>query len=122
LLAAFHFPLPDRLRWDFWRWPALLPGSVCFTHALLLWARAAGDASQLPWGAAIGDDSDGDINRLVRDFGWSAAALASFYLKAGGVSALGLVGAYAFALRRYRRELRRGRSISPSRGGRSLDP
>jgi hypothetical protein len=109
LLAAFHFPLPDRLRWDFWRWPALLPGAFCFTHALLLWARAAGDARHLPWGSALGNDSDGDMNRLVRDFGWSAAGLAAFYLKAGAVSALGLVGAHALALRRYRLQRRAGR-------------
>jgi hypothetical protein len=101
LLAAFHFPLPDRLRWDFWRWPALLPGAVCFGQALLVWIRASGDPSSIPWGAAIGDESDGDMNRLVRDFGWSAAELASFYLKAGVFSGLGLVVAYALAWRRH---------------------
>jgi hypothetical protein len=104
LLVAFHFPLPDRLRWDFWRWPALIPGAVCFAHALLLWIHATSDPSVIPWGAAIGDESDGDMNRLVRDFGWSAAELASFYLKAGMLSALGLVAAYALAWHRHRQE------------------
>ncbi len=103
LLIAFHFPLPDRLRWDFWRWPALLPGAVCFGQAALLWIRSAGDASQVPWGAAIGDESDGDMNRLVRDFGWSAAELTSFYLKVAALSALALGLAYAAAWRRYQR-------------------
>jgi Zn-finger nucleic acid-binding protein len=101
LLAAFHFPLPDRLRWDFWRWPALFPGAVCFGQALLVWIRASDDAGSIPWGAAIGDESDGDMNRLVRDFGWSASELASFYLKAGLLSALGFVAAYALAWRRH---------------------
>jgi Zn-finger nucleic acid-binding protein len=101
LLAAFHFPLPDRLRWDFWRWPALFPGGVCFAQALLVWIRASDDPGSIPWGAAIGDESDGDMNRLVRDFGWSAAELGSFYLRAGVLSGLGFVVAYALAWRRH---------------------
>ena len=102
VLIAFHFPLPDRLRWDFWRWPALLPGSVCFGQALLLWIRAERDTRQIPWGAAIGNESDGDMNRLVRDFGWSAAELSSFYLRVAVLCALALALAYAAAWRRYR--------------------
>jgi Zn-finger nucleic acid-binding protein len=103
LLVAFHFPLPDRLRWDFWRWPALAPGSICFVHALLVWIRATGDPSSIPWGSAIGDDSDGDMNRLVRDFGWSAAEIAAFYLRAGLLSTAGLLAAYALAWQRHAR-------------------
>jgi Zn-finger nucleic acid-binding protein len=102
VLVAFHFPLPDRLRWDFWRWPALLPGGVCFGHALLLWIGAARDARRIPWGAAIGDESDGDMNRLVRDFGWSAAGLARFYLTAACLALLLIGAAYAMALGRSR--------------------
>jgi hypothetical protein len=60
------------------------------------------DPSAIPWGAALGDEADGDMNRLVRDFGWSTAELVSFYLKAGVLSALGLAAAYALAWRRLR--------------------
>ncbi|HTV21825.1 MAG TPA: zf-TFIIB domain-containing protein [Polyangiaceae bacterium] len=102
VLIAFHFPLPDRLRWDFWRWPALVPGGICFGHAMLTWIAAAKDARRIPWGAAIGNESDGDMNRLVRDFGWSATELARFYLTATGVAALAIGAAYAFALQRQR--------------------
>lgn len=103
VLVAFHFPLPDRLRWDFWRWPALLPGAVCFGHATLTWLRAASDPRHIPWGAAIGDESDGDMNRLVRDFGWSAAELGGFYSQAACLSALAIGAAYALAYWRQRR-------------------
>jgi hypothetical protein len=103
VLVAFHFPLPDRLRWDFWRWPALAPGSICLAHALLLWARAVRDVRHVPWGAAIGNESDGDMNRLVDVFGWRASELASFYLKAAVLSVLFLVVAQAWAWQRSRR-------------------
>jgi Zn-finger nucleic acid-binding protein len=102
VLVAFHFPLPARLRWDFWRWPALLPGGVCFGHAALTWIAAARDSRRIPWGSAIGSESDGDMNRIVRDFGWSAAELSRFYLAAACVSALLIGAAYALALGRWR--------------------
>jgi hypothetical protein len=102
VLVAFHFPLPARLRWDFWRWPALLPGGVCFGHAALTWVAAARDHRRIPWGSAIGDESDGDMNRLVQGFGWSAPELARFYLGAACVSALVIGAAYVLALGRWR--------------------
>jgi hypothetical protein len=96
VLIAFHFPLPDRLRWDFWRWLAIVPASICFMHALLLWSRAASDASVMPWGSAIGDDSDGDMNRLVYVFGWRALELASLYRSVGWLSLLAIVAGCAW--------------------------
>ncbi|MGB5192332.1 MAG: hypothetical protein WBN70_05075, partial [Polyangiales bacterium] len=97
LLLAFHFPLPDRFRWDFWRWVALIPGALCFVHALLLWRTVSADVSQMPWGAAIGAESDGDMNRLVQQFAWDANDLADFYLAIayGCLAALGVTYAYA---------------------------
>jgi hypothetical protein len=102
VLVAFHFPLPARLRWDFWRWPALLPGGVCFGHAALTWLAAARDARRVPWGSAIGDESEGDMNRLVNAFGWNAAGLARFYLTAACLTALVIGAAYVLALGRGR--------------------
>lgn len=102
VLVAFHFPLPARLRWDFWRWPALLPGGVCFGHAALTWIAAARDTRRIPWGSAIGDESDGDMNRLVHGFGWSATELARFYLGGVCVGALLIAAAYVLALGRWR--------------------
>lgn len=102
VLVAFHFPLPDRLRWDFWRWPALVPGSVCLANALLLWLRAARDVRHMPWGSAIGDESDGDMNRLVNGFGWRARELSSFYLKVAVASVVVLALAQLWAWYRAR--------------------
>jgi len=100
LLIAFHFALPDRFRWDFWRWVALIPAALCFTQATMLWRRVSADVSQMPWGSAIGSDSDGDMNRLVQQFGWSANHLADFYLNTAYLC-LGALGiAYAYAVYR----------------------
>lgn len=109
LLIAFHFALPDRLRWDFWRWIALIPAALCFTQALTLWRTASADISQMPWGSAIGSESDGDMNRLVQQFGWDANELADFYLSAAYLCLTALAIAYAYATYRFLRK-RRGRS------------
>ncbi len=101
LLVAFHFPLPDRLRWDFWRWVAILPGALCFTHAMRLWRTVVSDVSQMPWGSALGNDSDGDMNRLVQQFGWGANELAEFYLHTGYWCVTGIAVAYGYALWRH---------------------
>jgi hypothetical protein len=110
LLIAFHFPLPDRFRWDFWRWIALIPAALCFTQVLLLWRAAATDLSQMPWGSAIGSESDGDMNRLVREFGWNAPELAGFYLNVAYLALAALAAAYTYAAYRL---LKRKRGQSP---------
>jgi Zn-finger nucleic acid-binding protein len=100
LLIAFHFPLPDRLRWDFWRWAALIPAGLSFTYALTLWRTVAADVSQMPWGSAIGSESDGDMNRLVQQFHWSANDLADLYLTTAYVVMTALAITYAYAVYR----------------------
>ncbi|MGB8223447.1 MAG: hypothetical protein WCF10_12760, partial [Polyangiales bacterium] len=106
LLVAFHFPLPDRFRWDFWRWVALIPAALCFTHAILLWRTVSSDVSQMPWGSAVGSQSDGDMNRLVQQFGWGANDLAHFYRNAGYLGLAALAVAYGYALYRFVRKKR----------------
>jgi hypothetical protein len=101
--VAFHFPLPDRFRWDFWRWAALIPAGHCFAQAVRLWRAVSADVSQMPWGSAIGADSDGDMNRLVQQFGWSANDLADFYLAVAYACLLALFVTYAYAAYRLKR-------------------
>ena len=102
LLVAFHFPLPDRFRWDFWRWAALVPAGLCFVQAVRLWRTVSADVSQMPWGSAIGADSDGDMNRLVQQFSWSANDLADFYLAVAYACLLVLFVTYGYAAYRLR--------------------
>jgi Zn-finger nucleic acid-binding protein len=97
LLIAFHFPLPDRVRWDFWRWVALFPAAICFMQALLMWRESQTDLSRMPWGSALGSDSDGDMNRLVQQFDWTALELAEFYLDVAYLWLAALVVAYLYS-------------------------
>jgi Zn-finger nucleic acid-binding protein len=110
LLVAFHFALPDRLRWDFWRWIALIPAGLCFTQATLLWRTVSTDVSQMPWGSAIGSESDGDMNRLVQQFGWNANELADFYLTIAYLGLTALAISYTYAAYRF---LQRKRGQTP---------
>ncbi len=103
ILIGFHFPLPDRFRWDFWRWVAVVPGALCFVHALLLWRRVSADVTQMPWGSAIGAESDGDMNRLVQQFAWNANELAELYLRTAYACLVLLAVTYAYAALRMRR-------------------
>lgn len=100
ILIAFHFPGPDRLRWDFWRWVAVIPAALCFTQAFTLWRRAVVDVSKVPWGSAIGEESDGDMNRLVGNFGWTSNELAEFYMLVAYLGATALAIAYGYAVYR----------------------
>ncbi|HSC86085.1 MAG TPA: hypothetical protein VLC09_02395 [Polyangiaceae bacterium] len=77
-LALFPFRLHEELRWDFWRFLVLFPATLAFANAALLYARAVDDPSLLPWGSALGDSSDGDLNRLVANYGWTGDELARF--------------------------------------------
>jgi Zn-finger nucleic acid-binding protein len=110
LLVGFHFALPDRLRWDFWRWIALIPAALCFTQATMLWRTVSADVSQMPWGSAIGSDSDGDMNRLVQQFHWNANDLADFYLNIAYLGLTALAIAYTYAAYRF---LQRKRGQTP---------
>ena len=110
ILVAFHFALPDRLRWDFWRWIALAPAALCFTQAIVLWRTVSADVSQMPWGSAVGSESDGDMNRLVQVFHWNANHLADFYLNMAYLGLTALAIAYTYAAYRF---LQRKRGQSP---------
>ncbi len=107
LLIAFHFPLPDRFRWDFWRWIALIPAAICFMQALVMWRASQTDLSRMPWGSALGSDSDGDMNRLVQQFDWTALQLAEFYLDVAYLWLAALGVAYAYSGYRFWRRRRR---------------
>jgi hypothetical protein len=64
----------------------------------------------MPWGSAIGSDSDGDMNRLVQQFSWGANDLADFYLNTGYLCIATLAAAYTYAAYRL---IQRKRGQSP---------
>jgi hypothetical protein len=75
VVAAFHLRLPQRLRWDFWRWLAALVALFALASAARSGWQIASGERPLPWGALLGQESDGDLNRLVAEHGWTEPEL-----------------------------------------------
>ncbi len=103
VLIAFFFPLPDRFRWDFWRWVALMPASLTLVHSTMLWRTVSADVSQMPWGSVVGSDGDGDMNRLVQQFGWNANDLADFYLSSAYLALVAVAVTCGYAMHRHQK-------------------
>jgi Zn-finger nucleic acid-binding protein len=81
LLGAFRYRLPRRLRWDFWRLPALIIGTFLFTDAIILWVKIKMGRAMIPWGSAVNQSNDGDMNRLCDVYGWTEPEIIqTFYM------------------------------------------
>lgn len=80
VIALFHHRLPDRLRWDFFRFLPLVPACMGFVTSFTSWAAIAAGTQPLPRGSLLWgpDDSNGDIDLLLRLHGWTEASLISF--------------------------------------------
>jgi Zn-finger nucleic acid-binding protein len=79
-LLAFHAPLPERARWDFWRWPLTLAAILAFVSVVAHDAEIASGARPVPFGSFVtGRAGDGDLERLVNDYGWPEESLRPFF-------------------------------------------
>jgi uncharacterized membrane protein YeaQ/YmgE (transglycosylase-associated protein family) len=98
VMVAFYQPIG--WRWDFWRYPVLGVAAVGFVHALFVWIGVARGTGPMPHGSAVGDDSEGDMERLIREFHWTKTSLANSYVGLS-VTCLFVLGAtYVVFLRR----------------------
>lgn len=77
LIALFHARLPERLRWDQARWIALAVGAFILVDKTLDWRAARYDDDLVPWSSVMG--SDGDMQRLERDHGWTPWTISTRY-------------------------------------------
>ncbi|EYF06113.1 zf-TFIIB domain-containing protein [Chondromyces apiculatus] len=84
LVVSFYYRLPDRMRWDFWRYVALAVGAAALSCAFLRWHQIAANLALLPLGSALGgaEDPEGDMNKLL-GWGWSGRQIARTYLGLG---------------------------------------
>lgn len=102
LVAAFHVQLPEKFRWGVCRWVFLFIGASCFLHIYLFWRKVYHGIEEIPLGSLIAgeDDRNGDMNRLMSDFGWTHSMIRRRYLALGNgcIAAVALVY-LAFALR-----------------------
>jgi hypothetical protein len=100
LIISFYFPLPEKWRWDFWRYPTLLLASFTFWSSLWQWQDIKKGASDIPWGTMFGGEGDagGDMNRLSLDYGWSDQQIMGTYTTLGHLCVGVMFGVYAFCL------------------------
>ena len=89
-------------RWDFWRYPATLLAAVGLVHAMFVWVGVARGTGLIPHGSAVGQESEGDMERLVRTYGWTKESLAQTYLFLGSACLASLLVAYVVYWRRAR--------------------
>lgn len=78
-MGAFHLRFAPRTRFSWWRWPLLFFGASVYAKAFGLWYAAHKSAVAIPFGSMWGDDSDGDMNRLIDQHHWNMFALANRY-------------------------------------------
>jgi hypothetical protein len=81
-LVAFYFPLPDRLRWDFFRFLVLVPSAATWLSAARLWLGVSAGTRALPMGSILGTpgDGSGDLARLIAGYGFTQHGIARGYL------------------------------------------
>ena len=89
-------------RWDLWRYPAALLAAVGFVQAMFVWVGVARGTAVMPHGSAMGQESEGDMERLVRTYGWTPESLARTYLLVGLACLASLVVTYVVYWRRAR--------------------
>jgi hypothetical protein len=90
VLVAFHLRLPDRLRWDFFRFLALPFAACAYVGALRLWLGIAQGSARLPMGSFLPGDGNGDFDRLIAEYGFSQASIIRVGATAARASVLGL--------------------------------
>jgi hypothetical protein len=103
-MVAFYFPLPDRLRWDFFRFVVLVPATAVWRAALWLWIDIARGRAALPTGTFVGiGETRGDLDRLLAEPGFDADRIVRLYLTLALLTgAFGLLAYGLFAWRALR--------------------
>ncbi len=102
LMVSFYVQLPDKFRWGLCRYVVFFIAASAFLHFALFWNQVYHGLEDIPFGSLINgeDDTDGDMNQLQDDYGWSKFMIRRNYqhLAYGCWAALALVYA-VFALR-----------------------
>jgi hypothetical protein len=101
-IIAFYFPLPDRLRWDFFRYLVLGPAVSTWLSSAVMWLRIVHGKQSLPLGSILGTpgDGSGDLERLMAEYLFTDAELAALYSRIAWLTGVAIFSVYlVFALR-----------------------
>jgi hypothetical protein len=113
LIISFYYRQPKKEGWQGVRYVAPAYGMVCFVETLFLFYRIKKGFDDLPMGSATGgpDDSDGDLQRLMRLYGWTEKMITDSYFKVGVFCSMVILAHYfyfSYLLLEKRRALRDG--------------
>ncbi len=97
LLVSFYFPLPDRFRWDIFRFVVIVLAAATLFNSFWLWHLIDVGLSEIPWGSMLGGrgDANGDMNRLRLDYAWTPAQIIASYRRLGELCLLTVAGVYS---------------------------
>jgi hypothetical protein len=100
LVTAFYFPLPNRWRWDCWRYPIGVLAASTFTDNLSMWYNIKRGTDDIPWGSLFGgeEDTGGDMNRLSLDHNWTDSQIIQIYSLLSITCLMTMLGIYAFII------------------------
>jgi hypothetical protein len=72
LMLAFWVRLPDKFKWGAVRYLFFLIGAMAFLAIWERWRHVYRGLEELPFGSIINgeDDQNGDMNRLMDEYGW----------------------------------------------------
>lgn len=85
-MLTFYLKFPKRINWNKNRYIFLSLGAISFTNAGIKWLAVRKDFAKLPLGALFdfaseSSKSDGDLDRLIDQFGWTKEFIVSSYLE-----------------------------------------
>jgi len=94
-MVSFYFRMPDRVRWDFFRFLVVPAGAVAYCAGMRLWLSVLAGRMSAPLGSLLGlpGDGSGDLDRLVHDHGYALGAIVR-----GNVTLGIFVGAIVFVV------------------------
>ncbi len=107
LMVSFYFPLPEKWRWDFWRYPIVLLAANTFWASFWQWHQIKTGEGSIPWGSLFGGEGDagGDMNQLSLTFDWSDRQIINTYTFLGNGCLLILIGIYLWILSKHARSI-----------------
>jgi hypothetical protein len=100
LIISFYYSFPEKIRWEYLRWPSLCIGLVTLIHNTQLWIKAYKLKSLTPFGAnyseaAVGN-TPGDLYRLMVDYDWAFNKFTKVYLGICALSWIVIISHYLY--------------------------
>ncbi len=119
-MLSFFSPMPQRFNWKINRYLFLIIGALSFSGSALRWVAAQRDRSRLPMGAMLDvglmsgqGESSGDLDRLIREFGWTQDSLLSLYTSITLICLVTLLGFHFLQWRNFLLQERPNSELNP---------